>query len=54
MHAGLVLAGLATVMTETKTVHQGLTIDIERFWITTDGRRTIEGKRRGIGPDERL
>jgi len=43
MLAGLVLAGLATVVTETKTVHRGLTIDIERVRITTEGRRTIEG-----------
>jgi hypothetical protein len=39
MLAGLVLAGLATVVTETKTVHRGLTIDIERIRITTEGRR---------------
>jgi len=43
MLTGLVLAGLATVVTETKTVHRGLTIDIERVRITTEGRRTIEG-----------
>jgi hypothetical protein len=43
MLAGLVLAGLATVVTETKTVHRGLTIDIERIRITTEGRRTVEG-----------
>jgi len=43
MLAGLVLAGLATVVTETKTVHRGLTNDIERVRITTEGRRTIEG-----------
>jgi hypothetical protein len=43
MLAGLVLAGLATVVTETKTVHRGLTIDIERIRITTEGRRAVEG-----------
>ena len=41
--AGLVLAGLATVVTETKTVLRGLTIDIERLRITTEGRQAIEG-----------
>jgi hypothetical protein len=40
---GLVLAGLATVVTETKTVLRGLTIDIERIRITTEGRQAIEG-----------
>jgi hypothetical protein len=40
---GLVLAGLATVATETKTVLRGLTIDIERIRITTEGRQAIEG-----------
>ena len=43
MLAGLVLAGLAAVVTETKNVHRGLTIDIERIRITTAGRRAIEG-----------
>jgi hypothetical protein len=43
MLAGLVLAGLATVVTETKTVHRGLTIDIERIRITAEGRRAVEG-----------
>jgi hypothetical protein len=43
MLAGLVLAGLAAVVTETKTVHRGMTIDIERIRITTAGRRGIEG-----------
>jgi hypothetical protein len=41
--AGLVLAGLATVVTETKTVLRDLTIDIERIRITTQGRQAIEG-----------
>ncbi len=40
---GLVLAGLATVVTETKTVLRGLTIDIERIRITTEGRQAIGG-----------
>jgi hypothetical protein len=40
---GLVLAGLATVVTETKTVLRGLTIDIERIRITTEGGQAIEG-----------
>jgi hypothetical protein len=40
---GLVLAGLATVVTETKTVLRDLTIDIERIRITTEGRQEIEG-----------
>jgi hypothetical protein len=40
---GLVLAGLATVVTETKTVLRGLTVDIERIRITTEGRQAIEG-----------
>jgi hypothetical protein len=40
---GLVLAGLAMVVTETKTVLRGLTIDIERIRITTEGRQAIEG-----------
>lgn len=43
MLAGLVLVGLATVVTETKTVHQGLTIDIERIRITIQGQRAVEG-----------
>jgi len=43
MLAGLVLAGLAAAVAETKNVHRGLTIDIERVRITTEGRRTIEG-----------
>jgi hypothetical protein len=41
--AGLVLAGLATVVTETKTVLRDLKIDIERIRITTEGRQAIEG-----------
>jgi hypothetical protein len=41
--AGLVLTGLATVVIETKTVLRGLTIDIERIRITTEGRQAIEG-----------
>jgi hypothetical protein len=30
-------------VTETKTVLRGLTIDIERIRITTEGRQAIEG-----------
>ncbi len=41
MLAELVLAGLATVVTE--TVHAGApTIKVERYRITDDGRRAIE------------
>jgi hypothetical protein len=43
MVAGLVLAGLATVMSETKKAPRGLTITIERIRITDDGRKAIEG-----------
>jgi hypothetical protein len=43
MLAGLVLAGLATVVTETRSVRRGLTIEIERIRITTAGRQSPEG-----------
>jgi hypothetical protein len=42
MLAGLVLAGLAIVVTETKTVGHGLTIKVERYRITDDGRKAIQ------------
>jgi hypothetical protein len=41
--AGLVLAGLATVVTETKRADRGLTIEVERIRITAAGRRALEG-----------
>jgi hypothetical protein len=41
--AGLVLAGLATVVTEAKSASRGVTIKVERIRITDDGRRAIEG-----------
>jgi hypothetical protein len=44
MLAGLILAGLATVVTETKMAPRGLTIKIDRIHLTDDGRRAIEGQ----------
>jgi hypothetical protein len=41
--AGLVLAGLATVVTETKSAPRGVTINVERIRITDAGRRALEG-----------
>jgi hypothetical protein len=43
MIAGLVLAGLAMVGTETKKAPRGLTLTVERIRITDDGRRALEG-----------
>ena len=43
MLSGLVLAELATVVTEPIRVRRGLTIMVERFRITDAGRRAIEG-----------
>jgi hypothetical protein len=43
MAAGLVLAGLATVVTETKSAPRGVTIKVERIRITDAGRRALEG-----------
>jgi hypothetical protein len=42
--AAEMLAGLAlaTVVTETRTVRRGVTIKVERYRITDDGRRAIE------------
>ena len=40
--AGLVLAGLATVVTETVRAG-GPSLKVERYRITDDGRRMIEG-----------
>jgi hypothetical protein len=42
MLAGLVQAGLATVVTETRTMREGVTTEIERIRITEAGRRAIE------------
>jgi len=39
MLAGLVLAALARVVTETRTVRRGFTTKIQRYRITDDGRR---------------
>jgi hypothetical protein len=44
MLAGLVLAGFATVVTETKMAPRSLTIKVDRIRITDDGRRAIEGQ----------
>ena len=43
MLAGLVLAALARVVTETRTVRRGFTTKIQRYRITDDGRRVLEG-----------
>jgi hypothetical protein len=42
MLADLVLAGLATVVTETKMAPRGLKIEVDRIRITDDGRRALE------------
>jgi hypothetical protein len=42
MVAGLVLAGLLTVVTETLRI-SGPTVKVERVRITDDGRRALEG-----------
>jgi hypothetical protein len=42
MVAGLVLAGLLTVVTETLRIG-GPTVKVERVRITDDGRRALEG-----------
>jgi hypothetical protein len=42
MLAGLVLAGLATVVTETKSAARSVTIKVERIRITNAGRRALE------------
>ena len=42
MLAGLMLAGLATVVTETKSAPRGVTIKVERIRITDAGRRALE------------
>jgi len=47
MLAGLVLDGLATVVTETKSAPRGVTITVERIRITDDGKKAIEGVDRG-------
>jgi len=43
MVAGLVHAGLATVVSETKKAPRGLTITVERIRITDEGKKAIEG-----------
>ena len=43
MLAGLVLAGLVTVVTETKSAPRGVTIKVERIRISDAGRRALEG-----------
>jgi hypothetical protein len=42
MIAGLVKAGLAIIVTQSKTMRPGVTIEIERIQITDAGRRAIE------------
>jgi hypothetical protein len=42
MVAGLVRAGLATGVTETKSAPRGLTIEIKRIRITDEGRKILE------------
>jgi hypothetical protein len=44
MLAGLMHAGFATVVTETKMAPRSPTIKIDRIRITDDGRRMIEGQ----------
>jgi hypothetical protein len=41
MITGFILAGLATVVTEMKKAPRGLTIKVERFRITDEGRKTL-------------
>jgi hypothetical protein len=43
MIAGLVLAGLATVVMETMMARPGVTIVVERIRITDSGKRALEG-----------
>jgi hypothetical protein len=43
MLAGLVLAGLATVVTETKSAPRGVMIKVERIRVTDAGRRAFDG-----------
>jgi hypothetical protein len=40
---GLMLDGLATVVTEAKSAPRGVTIKVERIRITDAGRRAVEG-----------
>ena len=42
MVAGLVRAGLATVVTETKKAPRDLSIAVKRIRITDDGRKVLE------------
>ncbi len=43
MLAGLVLAGFATVVTETKSAPRGVKIKVERIRVTDAGRRAFDG-----------
>ena len=43
MLAGLVLAGFATVVTETKSAPRGVTIKVERIRVTDAVRRAFDG-----------
>ena len=43
MIASLVLAGLATVVTEMRKAPRGLTTKVERIRITDDGRKALGG-----------
>jgi hypothetical protein len=43
MLAGLVLAGLATVVTETKSAPRDGTIKVERIRVTAVGRQALDG-----------
>lgn len=43
MLGGLVLAGFATVVTETRTVRRGVMIEVELIRITDAGRMALEG-----------
>jgi len=45
MIAGLVLAGLATVVSETKKAPRGLTIRVERISIADAGRKALAAER---------
>ena len=43
MLSGLVLAGLAAVVTETTRARRGVALEVERICITEAGRRALEG-----------
>jgi hypothetical protein len=44
--SGLVLAGLAAVLTEATSIHRGVSIDIERIHITDAGRQALDARSR--------